>query len=211
MTLTKIVSGGQTGVDRGALDAALELGFPCGGWCPPGREAEDGRIGDGYPLVELVRGGYRERTVQNVIDSDATLILHFGELEGGTEQTMLHCIRRGRPYKLIDASEVTPTRAAETAKKFVEAGQVSVLNVAGPRASRQAMAHRYAFETIMELLLLARAPSSCAPTGTAGKRPETMDEPLCMTTLLREAGLSESGRENLRRYLNSRIGPDKTG
>jgi len=90
-SLTRIVSGGQTGVDRGALDAALEAGFPCGGWAPAGRIAEDGPIAARYPVVELAGAGYEERTLKNVLDSDGTAILYFKELEGGTRQTMVNC------------------------------------------------------------------------------------------------------------------------
>lgn len=80
----KIISGGQTGVDRGALEAALEAGIECGGTCPAGRKAEDGIIPEIYPLTELESTVYSDRTRKNVIDSDATLIIHFGRLEGGT-------------------------------------------------------------------------------------------------------------------------------
>lgn len=150
--LTRIVSGGQTGVDRGALDAALERDFPCGGHCPAGRKAEDGPISDRYPLVALDAGGYRERTVRNVVDSDATLILYWSVLEGGTEQTMLHCVRRQKPYKLIDASVVEPGQAAALARAFVELNGIRVLNVAGPRESRWSGAHAYAREAISGLI-----------------------------------------------------------
>ncbi|MDH3584808.1 MAG: putative molybdenum carrier protein, partial [Phycisphaerae bacterium] len=74
----KIVSGGQTGADRAALDAALACGQPCGGWCPQDRAAEDGPIDPRYPLKELPGGGYRQRTHRNVIDSDGTVVLSFG-------------------------------------------------------------------------------------------------------------------------------------
>jgi len=84
MTLTKIVSSGQTGVDRGALDAALAAGFACGGWCPGDRRAEDGVIPQKYPMTVLPGGSYRQRTLQNVIDSDGTAILVYGSLSGGT-------------------------------------------------------------------------------------------------------------------------------
>ena len=110
--LTRIVSGGQTGVDRGALDAALQAGFPCGGWCPRGRRAEDGPIDMSYPLVELA-GGYTARTLANVRDSDATAIIYFDQLEGGTENTLAFCMEQRKPYKLIDASEIDPDRAGE--------------------------------------------------------------------------------------------------
>jgi hypothetical protein len=111
MNLEKIVSGGQTGVDQGALDAALAAGFPCGGWCPPGRLSEAGTIPDIYPVTELTGGGYSRRTIQNILDSDGTAIIHFGEIEGGTEFTLMQCIKKKRPYRLIDGEEVMPARA----------------------------------------------------------------------------------------------------
>jgi len=94
MPLFKIISGAQTGIDRGALDAALALGFPCGGACPQDRAAEDGRIPDRYPVTELDAGKYRARTIQNVLDSDGTLIIYCSLLSGGTEQTVAHCIKK---------------------------------------------------------------------------------------------------------------------
>jgi hypothetical protein len=152
MPLARIVTGGQTGVDRGALDAALAAGFPCGGWCPPGRAAEDGPIDARYPVTEMPGGSYRERTKRNVIDSDATLVIYFADLHGGTEQTVLDCIEQEKPYKLIDATEIAPARAAELAAQFIERHRVSVLNVAGPRASQAPDGRRYAAEAIARLL-----------------------------------------------------------
>ena len=87
MPLKKIVSGGQTGVDRAALDAALSLAFPCGGWVTWDRMAEDGVISDRYPLIALPKGGYRQRTRLNVSDSDGTAILYNESLKGGTRLT----------------------------------------------------------------------------------------------------------------------------
>ena len=94
--LAKIVSGGQTGVDRGALDAALAAEFPCGGWCPADRSAEDGPIPARYPLIPLARGGYRERTRQNVVEGDGTAILFHGVLGGGTLLTLNFYQREGK-------------------------------------------------------------------------------------------------------------------
>src|SRR5262245_54833883 len=85
---TKIISGGQSGVDRAALDVALELGIPCGGWCPKGRRAEDGPLPDRYPLDETQTSFYPERTRRNVRDSDGTLILADGAAKGGTALTI---------------------------------------------------------------------------------------------------------------------------
>lgn len=159
MPLTKIVSGGQSGVDRGALDAALAARFACGGWCPPGRLAEDGQIPARYPVTEMPKGGYRERTIQNVIDSDGTLIIYFGQLRGGTEQTLLHCARRQKPYKLIDGGEVTPRRAGQLAAAFVTQHNIAILNVAGPRSSQNPGAYAYAVDVIAELLGQGSQPS----------------------------------------------------
>ena len=84
----KIISGGQAGVDRAALDIALELGIECGGWCPKGRGAEDGRIGPKYPLLETGSEDPNVRTERNVRDSDATLIFTWGKPTGGTAYTI---------------------------------------------------------------------------------------------------------------------------
>lgn len=152
MPLKKIVTGGQAGVDRGALDAALEAGFPCGGWAPEGRIAEDGPIHERYPLQELAGAGYEERTLRNVLDSDGTAILYSGMLEGGTRQTMLHCVEHGKPFELVDATRAGPREAALKLADFVERNRFSVLNVAGPRASKWPQAHAYAYATVKEML-----------------------------------------------------------
>ena len=104
LTLARIVSGGQTGVDRGALDAALAAGFPCGGWCPEGRMAEDGTIPSHYPLTELPGAQYKQRTKRNVMDSDATLVIYFGELSGGTERTVRYCEQLRKPVLVVDGA-----------------------------------------------------------------------------------------------------------
>ncbi|MGJ0484394.1 MAG: putative molybdenum carrier protein [Methylomicrobium sp.] len=152
MNSIKIVSGGQTGVDRAALDAALETGADCGGWCPDGRLAEDSTIPLHYPVTELKGAGYRERTLQNVIDSDGTTIIYFGAPAGGTEQTLRFCLELKKPFILIDAAEITPERAAKRMVAFVASQSIAVLNVAGPRASEEASAYGYAYQAVMRFL-----------------------------------------------------------
>ena len=162
MALEKIVSGGQTGVDRGALDAALAAGFPCGGWCPADRTAEDGPIPSRYPLTPLSRGGYRERTRQNVLDSDGTAILFHGVLGGGTLLTLNLCKREGKPHVVIDASKTSESAAAEEVAGFVEERNIKVLNVAGPRASGWGLGYSFVIEMVGELVsrLKSRPPAN---------------------------------------------------
>ena len=135
MDLTKIVSGGQSGVDRAALDAALAADFPCGGWAPGDRMAEDGRIPDRYPLTPLPNGSNRQRTRLNVVDSDGTAILYLETLSGGTRLTRNLCALLKRPYLLVDARQRSVAQAVAAVAEFVEQHAIRILNVAGPRAS----------------------------------------------------------------------------
>ena len=152
VTLEKIISGGQTGVDRGALDAALASGFPCGGWCPEGRKAEDGRIPDRYPVAELSGADYLVRTRQNVIDADGTLVLHFTELAGGTLNTVRLCERFKKPVLVLDGDGLDPDAAAGKAAAFVRSQAIRTLNVAGPRESGHVGAQAYAEQVVACLL-----------------------------------------------------------
>lgn len=147
-----IVSGGQTGVDRGALDAALAAGVPCGGACPAGRRAEDGPIPAQYPVSPLDDPGYAARTEANVRDTDATLILCPGPPTGGTGLTRRFAERHGRPVLLVDADRLSPAEAAREARRFVAGHDVRRLNVAGPRASSWPAGADYARRTIAALI-----------------------------------------------------------
>lgn len=152
MGLTRIVSGGQTGADRAALDAALGQSFPCGGWCPPGRRAEDGTLSAIYPVEELKTGGYRQRTIKNVQDSDGTAIFFFGQVTGGTKLTLAQCIRLHKPYQLIDGAEVSAERAGKVIEHFTELASVSTLNVAGPSEGRSPGTYAYVLAAIQSLV-----------------------------------------------------------
>lgn len=240
MALKKIVSGGQTGVDRAALDAALAAGFPCGGWVPSDRMAEDGVIAERYPVVALliatvkgqrtevregevhapnagtlkywpgrsegtmpersgqsrasdspvpgehkdvrtarpVEGNYRQRTRQNVVDSDGTCILYYEALKGGSRLTRNLCALERKPYILLNAREATdPIVAAERILTFIEESGIQVLNVAGPRKSGWPEGYRFAFDVISGVITGALArrlrqvvATDGSPEGESGSR-----------------------------------------
>ncbi len=128
----RVLSGGQTGVDRAALDAALDLDLAVGGWCPLSRRAEDGPIPGRYPLRETPTANFAQRTEWNVRDSDGTLILYRGALTGGSARTAEHAVRYGRPLLVLDLA-AAPDPAA--AVDWVRRHGVRVLNCAGPRES----------------------------------------------------------------------------
>lgn len=128
----KIISGGQTGVDRAALDVALALGLPCGGWVPRGRRAEDGRLDDRYPMRETASSAYHVRTRRNVLDADATLILTRGTPTGGTALTIEIARAEARPVCIVDLAAPEPP---ELVASWLTAAGARVLNVAGPRES----------------------------------------------------------------------------
>jgi hypothetical protein len=150
----KIISGGQTGVDRAALDVALRHGFECGGWCPAGRLDEFGKIPDHYPIQELPGGSFTERTLQNVKDSDGTVIIYSVELRGGTEQTVRFCVDLKRPHELIDASKISAEGAAKLIGDFVDKNKINILNVAGPRQSEWLEGYAYASRALSAFLKL---------------------------------------------------------
>jgi hypothetical protein len=126
----KIVSGGQTGVDRAGLDVAIEIGIDHGGWCPRGRRAEDGPIPTIYQLTETESPDYPVRTEKNVIDSDGTLILYLAPLKGGTELTYRLAQKHDRPHRLID---LHAPESVETVRCWLHDHRIRVLNIAGPR------------------------------------------------------------------------------
>jgi hypothetical protein len=142
VNLARIVSGGQTGVDRAALDVAIALGIPHGGWCPRGRRAEDGVIPAHYALRETESADYAVRTERNVVDSDGTLVLCGGTPAGGTLLTCELARRHGKPLLIVDLGQ-DPDPAAF--RRWLDTNAVRVLNVAGPRESQRpgigAMAH----------------------------------------------------------------------
>ena len=150
----KFRTGGQTGVNRAVLDACLQSLIAVGGWCPEGRKAEDGKIPDHYPLVELEGAGYEERTEANVLNSDATLILHLGEITRGTKFTVFCCAKLSKPSLLMDLREENLQAQVEELVGFIDDNEVSELNAAGPRASEESEAYEEA-RIFLQLFLSA--------------------------------------------------------
>jgi predicted Rossmann fold nucleotide-binding protein DprA/Smf involved in DNA uptake len=130
--LLTVISGGQTGVDRAALDVALELGLRCTGWCPRGRLAEDGPLPARYPLRETPSSEYPQRTRWNIRDADGTLILHAGGLDRGSALTERIAEQLRRPVLVLDARTADPSAIRD----WMDAHAIARLNVAGPRESR---------------------------------------------------------------------------
>ncbi len=131
----KIISGGQTGADRAALDAAIELSLPHGGWLPRGRKAEDGPVPKHYRLQEMASPNYRDRTRKNILDSDGTLIVSFGPLTGGSALTEALTIRHDRPCLHLNMEQISLGKAVAALEQWLQKFGISTLNVAGPRAS----------------------------------------------------------------------------
>jgi len=147
--IKKIISGGQTGVDRAALEVADALQIPCGGWCPKGRKAEDGPIEKKYPLKETPSDEYPERTEWNVRDSDGTLIIYRGSLAGGSALTKDFTKKYGKPCFTVN---LLAGPVVKLVQNWIENTGVEVLNVAGPRESANTGIHDQAKEFLTKLL-----------------------------------------------------------
>jgi hypothetical protein len=145
----KIISGGQTGADRAALDFALKHGINCGGWCPAGRVAEDGSIPDNYPLRETASSDPSERTVLNVNDSDGTLIICCSEPDEGTMQAISMSKEAKKPVYIIRESDAINIVEFSI---WLDVNKIQVLNVAGPRESNDRGVYEYAFDVLNRLL-----------------------------------------------------------
>ncbi len=148
-----IRSGGQTGVDRGALDAAMELGYSVVGWVPQGRLAEDGPIADNYPLTETESARYAIRTDWNVRDADGTLIISPRPLEGGTALTEEYAVARRKPCLVYDPYQEDNI---EKIVRWIQQAEIELLNVAGPRESKCPGIYHQAYR-ITQAVLTARS------------------------------------------------------
>ena len=136
--LERIISGGQTGADQAALDVAIELSIPHGGWVPKGRRTERGPLPEKYRMKEMPTDSYPKRTEQNVIDSDGTLILSHGDLSEGSYYTRMMAAKHGKPWIHIDADKHSVEVAVQMIRTWISGNDIEVLNVAGPPASKDA-------------------------------------------------------------------------
>ncbi len=146
-----IISGGQTGVDRAAWDAAIAIGFEQDGWVPKGRKAEDGPIPSKYHCREISQPYYAARTVQNLLNSDATLVLCFGPPSAGTQLTINLCEKHKRPHLVMDLEKENFSEAIKTASAFIRKQRPHRLNIAGPRGSSNPEAYNAAFGFLLKL------------------------------------------------------------
>ncbi|OGA44096.1 MAG: hypothetical protein A3G25_14545 [Betaproteobacteria bacterium RIFCSPLOWO2_12_FULL_63_13] len=172
--VSRIVSGGQTGADRAALDWAIRNDVPHGGWCPRGRKAEDGVLPAKYKLRETESKDYRQRTRQNVIDSDGTLVLNLGALDGGTLKTVSLAEQLGKPHLVLQLDSGISDEDVLHVLAWLRRESISILNVAGPRESKRLGI----YSLTNELLDRVAKPAHYQPTeekievGRAGRPPE---------------------------------------
>ena len=135
--IIKIISGGQTGADRGGLDAAIKADIPHGGACPKKRLAEDGTIPPEYNMHEIYSGKYSHRTEQNVIDSDATAVFTYGLPQGGSMLTVTLAEKHGKPCLWMDLHKGNEEEIAAELASWIDSLDIPgiILNVAGSRES----------------------------------------------------------------------------
>ncbi len=155
--IKKIVSGGQTGADRAALDIALQFHIPHGGWIPKGRRAEDGGLPDTYRLKEISTDSYAAGTEQNVIDSDGTLLFSRGKPSGGTDLTREMALKHKRQMLGIDLNLTSSYDAASLIVSWINLQRIKILNVAGPRACEDPTIYQDVFKILGMVIQMQKA------------------------------------------------------
>lgn len=176
--IRKIISGGQTGADRGALEAAVMYGFPYGGFIPPGRKAEDGRVPNGYLMTECSAGGYPGRTKANVAASCGTVLFEWAENSPGSRLTKRFCAEVGKPV-LVFGSEQRHNPSEEMARLISVWAQVrgiAVLNFAGTRESKANGLQIKVREVAAEVIHFAMSCQGCGGTGCSLRELRRTDE-----------------------------------
>jgi len=172
--IKKIISGGQTGADRAALDVAINLGIPHGAWIPKGRITEKGPLPGKYRLQEMSTSSYPARTEQNVIDSDGTLIVARGKLTGGTDYTRQMTLKHKKQLLGIDLEQTNHHDAASLVASWIKMRRIEILNVAGPRASKDRQIYSDVITILEGAIKILRDEESIS--NTKPQQPETVGE-----------------------------------
>ena len=183
--IEKIISGGQTGADRAALDFALKFFKPHGGWIPKGRITEDGPLPDKYQLQEMPTTSYPARTEQNVIDSDGTVIFSRGKPTGGTDYTRKMVLKHKKQLLHIDLNLRTSYDAAHLLSSWIDLQHIKILNVAGPRDSKDPAIYKDVFR----VLEMAHKIHGKGLIGNIEKLPRTVDQ--AVERLIRDLSLKD--------------------
>ena len=173
--IKRIISGGQTGADRAALDFAIKMDLPHGGWVPKGRLAEDGPIPVRYHLTEMPSKSQPKRTERNVVESDGTLIVSHGKLKGGSQYTLDMAVMHSRPWLHIDLNETTILEAAQQVIDWTLSNMIETLNVAGPRESKDPMIYRAVYDLLQTIYYIAISEADVVALRGTGM-PKTVDE-----------------------------------
>jgi hypothetical protein len=173
--MLKIISGGQTGADLGALDAAIKLELPHGGWTPKGRKTENGPLPQAYRLKETSTSHYSQRTKRNVIEADGTLIVSHGTLTGGSAYCRAMAVKHGKPFLHIDLNQITPFAAAISIKNWIMEYHLRILNVAGPRASKDPKIYKAVFSLIEAVYYLLNIEGNLSASGHKQKHRSKYD------------------------------------
>ena len=173
--IKRIISGGQTGADRAALDFAIKMDLPHGGWVPKGRLAEDGPIPARYHLTEMPSKSHPKRTERNVVDSDGTLIVSHGKLKGGSQYAMDMAIMHSRPWLHINLNETSVLEAAQQVIEWTLSNRIETLNVAGPRESKDPMIYRAVYDLLQTIYYIAISEADVVALRGTGM-PKTVDE-----------------------------------
>jgi hypothetical protein len=211
--LKKIISGGQTGADQAALDVAIKLDIPHGGWIPKGRKTENGPLPEKYQLKEMSTANYPKRTKKNIMESDGTLILSHGGLSGGSALTQDYADRVQRPCLHINFNIANIFQAALRVINWIQENGIRVLNVAGPRASKDPKIYKATvdlLESVYHLDMihdnipdLGKPPS--IPPRTIEEAIETLISELSLKDRARIANMAEVEIDSLNVYLGRYI------
>jgi len=207
--LSKIISGGQTGADRAALDVAIQFDISHGGWIPKGRKTEDGTLPEKYQLQEMPTSSYPKRTEQNVIDSDGTLIFSHGKLTGGSALTMMLAKKHNRPCLQIDFMKTNGFEAARAINSWIKEHGIKILNVAGARASKDPEIYNATYKALQATLHLALVKTSMDKADRVWPKPKTVDE--AVDLIISELTLKDKARISRMRQEEARALPISLG